>query len=181
MSLVRRIARPALAAPFVVEGVRTAVSPDRDIEVAPSAFAQADRALEQSSTPSFVDSRVLVRVSGAVAAAAGVAYAVGKKPRLAAGVLLATTSVGLAGRKKVWQLKGDERTAEIQSILKDLGLLGGVMLAVVDRDGRPSLSYRWDQYLDKASKDAEASAEKVQKKADKAADRATAKLDATRG
>jgi uncharacterized membrane protein YphA (DoxX/SURF4 family) len=169
MSLVRRIARPALAAPFVFEGVRTALKPERELEVAPGAFAQADKALQSSPAPSFVDARTIIRLTGVVAAGAGIVYAVGKQPRTAAAVLLATTSVGLAGRKKVWQLKGEARTQEIQSILTDIGLIGGVLLAVVDRDGKPSLGYRWNEYLEDARKNAAEAQKELEKRADKAA------------
>ena len=72
MALVRRIARPLLAAPFVFEGVRTALRPERDIDVYPQAFDAADSALAKTSAPSFVDSRNILRISGAVAAGAGV-------------------------------------------------------------------------------------------------------------
>src|SRR5699024_5653022 len=60
----------------------------------------------------------------------------------AAVTLLATTSVGWAGRKKVWELRGEELTQELRSILTDAGLLGGVLLDVVDTEGRPSRGYR---------------------------------------
>lgn len=165
MSLIRRIARPALAAPFIVEGVRTAITPDR-AEVAPGTFDQVDGALEKTSTPAFVDTRTLLRVSGAVAATAGVLFAVGKSPRAAATVLLLTTTVGVSGRKKVWELKGTERTEEIQSILKDVALLGAVMIAAVDRDGKPSFAYQLGKYRDQAQKSAEKTQHQIEKKAD---------------
>lgn len=166
MSLLRRLARPALAAPFIVEGVRTAISPEREISVAPAAFAQVDRALQSSPAPSFLDARSILRLSGAVAAGAGFLYATGRAPRLASGVLLATTTVGLAGRKKVWELKGAARTDEITSILKDAGLLGGIMLALVDREGRPSLGYQVGQFVERTQKQATKSQQRLEKKAD---------------
>jgi uncharacterized membrane protein YphA (DoxX/SURF4 family) len=177
MSLIRRIARPALAAPFIFEGVRTAISPEREIEVAPSAFAQVDRALESTQVPGFVDSRTVLRASGAVAAVAGLAYATGRAPRAAAGVLLMTTSVGLAGRKKVWQLRGDERMDEIKSILADVGLLGGVLIAVLDREGRPSLGYQWGQFVERSQKQAASTQRDLSKKADALSKKAEKKAD----
>ncbi|WP_240613385.1 hypothetical protein [Brachybacterium endophyticum] len=172
MSLIRRIARPALAAPFIFQGVRTAISPEREIEIAPSAFAQLDKTLESSQAPGFVDARAVLRVSGAVAATAGLAYASGKAPRAAAGVLLLTTSVGLAGRKKIWELRGEERLDEIKSLLSDVGLLGGVMIAVLDREGRPSLGYQWGQFVEHSQKQAEQRQRKLSKKAGKVSEKA---------
>src|SRR5699024_4511951 len=96
MSLVRRIARPLLAAPFVVEGVCTALHPEREIDVYPQAFDAADSAIAKSSAPGFLDVRTIVRSTGAIAAGAGVLYATNRCPRAAAVTLLATTSVGWA-------------------------------------------------------------------------------------
>lgn len=167
MALVRRIARPLLAAPFVFEGVRTALRPEREIDVFPQAFDAVDSALSKSSAPGFVDSRAVVRAAGAVAAGAGVLYATNRCPRAAAAALLLTTSVGWAGRKRVWELRGEELTQEIQSILTDAGLLGGVLLAVVDHEGRPSLGYRANQFIERSQKKAAATQRDIEKKAEK--------------
>ncbi|MFC0673446.1 hypothetical protein [Brachybacterium hainanense] len=169
MSLVRRIARPLLAAPFIVDGVRTAVSPSRAIDVLPAAFKGADRALHTTAVPNAVGVKELLRVSGAVAAGAGLMYATGRNPRLAAGVLLVTTTVGWAGRRKIWELSGPERLEELAAIATDAGLLGGVLLAVVDHDGRPSLRYQVEQFLERAQKNAEAKKKQLEKSAGKTA------------
>ena len=165
MSLVRRIARPLLAAPFVFEGVRTALHPEREIDVYPQAFDAVDSAIAKSSVPDVVDARTVVRVAGAVAAGAGVLYATNRYPRAAAVTLLATTSIGWAGRKKVWELRGEELTQEVQSILTDAGLLGGVLLAAVDHAGRPSLGYRANKFIERSQKQAAAKQRELEKKA----------------
>lgn len=188
MALVRRIARPLLAAPFIFEGVRTALRPEREIDVCPEAFEAVDTALSKTSAPGFVDVRSIIRVSGAVAAGAGVMYATNRYPRAAAAALLATTSVGWAGRKRVWELRGQERVQEIRSILTDAGLLGGVMLAVVDHEGRPSLGYQMNQFVERSQKAAqkkqrelEKKAGQVEKKAKSSVGAAQQKLAAQRG
>ena len=165
MALVRRIARPLLAAPFIFEGVRTALRPEREIEVYPQAFDAVDSAIAHSTAPGFVDARGLIRAAGVVAAGAGMLYATNRCPRAAAATLLVTTSVGWAGRKKVWELRGEELTQEVQSILTDAGLLGGVLLAVVDHDGRPSLGYRANRFIERSQKKAAAKQRELEKKA----------------
>lgn len=167
MSLVRRIARPLLAAPFVFEGVRTALHPEREIDVYPQAFDAADSVISKSAAPGFLNVRTIVQVSGAVAAGAGILYATNRCPRGAAVALLATTSVGWAGRKKVWELRGEERAREIQAILTDAGLLGGVLLAVVDHDGRPSLGYQVNDFVERSQQKAAAKQRELEKKASK--------------
>ncbi|MGP9844285.1 hypothetical protein [Brachybacterium sp. 107] len=166
MALVRRIARPLLAAPFIVEGVRTVMRPEREIDVYPQAFDAFDSTLAKTSAPNFLDARTVVRAAGAVAAGAGVLYATNRYPRAAAAALLMTTSVGWAGRKKVWELRGEERMEEIQSILTDAGLLGGVLLAVVDHDGRPSHGYQVNQFVERSQKKAAAKQRELEKKSE---------------
>ncbi|WP_347041765.1 hypothetical protein [Brachybacterium nesterenkovii] len=171
MSLIRSIARPLLAAPFILEGIRTVKTPEREIDVAPAAFAKVDEKLAASSAPGMIDSRTIVRAAGAVAAGAGVMYATNRAPRAAAVLLLATTSIGFANRRKIWELRGEERMNEIQAILTDAGLLGGVLLAIVDTDGSPSVGYRVNKLVERGQKSAakkqrelERSAKKLQSK-----------------
>src|SRR5699024_12357049 len=78
--------------------------------------------------------------------------------------LLATTSVGWAGRKKVWELRGEELTQELRSILTDAGLLGGVLLAVVDTERRPSLGYRANKMEERGQKRAAAKQREIEKR-----------------
>lgn len=165
MALVRRIARPLLAAPFVLEGVRTALHPERQTEVAPAAFEKADAVIADSSAPGFVDVRTIVRATGVVAAGAGILYATNRCPRAAAAALLLTTSVGWAGRKNILELSGEERLQELQAILVDVGLLGGVLLAVVDHDGKPSVGYRVNRFVERSQKAAEKKQREIEKKA----------------
>lgn len=171
MSLIRSIARPLLAAPFILEGIRTVKTPEREIDVAPAAFAKVDEMLAASSAPDMIDSRTIVRAAGAVAAGAGVMYATNRAPRAAAVLLLATTSIGFANRRKIWELRGEERMNEIQAILTDAGLLGGLLLAIVDTDGSPSVGYRVNKLVERGQKSAakkqrelERSAKKLQSK-----------------
>ncbi|WP_058234280.1 DoxX family membrane protein [Devriesea agamarum] len=161
MALVRRIARPLLAAPFIYEGVKTLQTPERQKAIAPGAFNKLDEKLKETSIPLGSDS--IVRIAAGVAIGAGALYATNRMPRLAALTLLVTTSVGLAGRKKVWELTGKERQEEIHAILSDAGLLGGVMLAAVDLSGKPSLSYRMSRAIERGRKKAERKQRELEK------------------
>lgn len=153
MSIVRSLARPLLAAPFIYEGVQTFQQPERVLAGLPVSFADVDAQLAKTSVPA--DAETILKVAGGVAAVAGTALALNKVPRVAALALLATTSVGLAGRKRVWELEGTERLEELKAIAGDLGLLGGVLLAAVDTDGKPSLAYRVDKLIERGQKSAE--------------------------
>lgn len=192
MSLIRRIARPLLAAPFVLEGIRTVRHPEREIRIAPSAFAKVDEQLSSSPAPSVVTSRTLVQATGAVAVGAGLLYATHRAPRLSALLLVSTAAIGVANHKKVWELSGEERLDELQAVLTNAGLLGGVLLAVADTDGSPSLGYRVAKLVERGQKeaaakqrelersakisDAKKSAKKVSKRATKKAAKVNKKL-----
>jgi putative oxidoreductase len=153
MTLVRRIARPLLAAPFIVKGIDTFLSPEDEVEAHPDVFAEIDRKLDENGAP--FDARTLLKVCGGVAAGAGVLFALNRAPRLAALLLLGTTTVGYAQLRPVWTLDGEEREAAIKDLVVQGGLLGGMMLATVDTAGKPSLGWRAGRLVESARKSAE--------------------------
>lgn len=175
MSLVRSIARPLLALPFVYEGVQTARSPERVVEILPVSIADLDAQVQKTQIPASAEQ--LLRATGAVAAVAGTAFALNKAPRVAAAALLVTTTVGLTGRKRVWELEGEQQMAEIRSILGDLGLFGGIMLAVVDTDGKPSTAYRVEKLIERGQKAAAQKQREMEKSGKKNKSKASKSLD----
>ncbi|MGL5862881.1 MAG: DoxX family membrane protein, partial [Phycicoccus sp.] len=82
MTIVRRIARPMLAARFVVDGIDQLRHPSRRARAAEPVVA---RVPERVGIPR--DADLLVRANGAAAVTAGTLLAVGRLPRLAAAVL----------------------------------------------------------------------------------------------
>jgi uncharacterized membrane protein YphA (DoxX/SURF4 family)/cell fate (sporulation/competence/biofilm development) regulator YlbF (YheA/YmcA/DUF963 family) len=89
------------------------------------------------------DAEKLVQFNGAVMLAAGSLLAIGKFRRLAAltliGSILPTTYAG----HRFWE-EEEEATKAQQRVhfLKNLGLLGGLILEAVDTEGAPSLGWR---------------------------------------
>jgi putative oxidoreductase len=137
MTLVRRVARPMLSAVFVVQGLDQLRHPSAPAaKVAPFAERVAGLGLPD-------DPELLVRANGATMVAAGALLATGRIPRLAslalAGTLVPTTYVG----HRFWE-ETDPAAARTQRIgfLKNVSLLGGLLLAAVDTEGRPGLAYR---------------------------------------
>lgn len=88
------------------------------------------------------DPLVVVRTAGAVTAVAGVLLAVGKLPRLSAlAIVLAAPAV--QSSQPFWKEKDPElRRTQRTTFIKNLGLLGGTLLAAVDTAGRPGLAWR---------------------------------------
>ena len=69
--------------------------------------------------------------------------ALGKLPRLASAVLAATLVPTTVAAHSFWQEQDPEvRAKQKVQFLKNLGLLGGLLLAAVDTEGKPGLAYR---------------------------------------
>jgi putative oxidoreductase len=141
MTVVRRIARPMLAAIFVTSGVDALRHPATRAQVAaPLVTALAGR-LDLPDDP-----ELMVRANGATMLAAGTMLGLGKFPRLAA-LALATALVPTTyAAHAFWTIEDPTARAHQKvQFLKNVGLLGGVLLASVDTAGKPGLAYRTKQ------------------------------------
>lgn len=138
MTVVRRIARPLLAAVLVDRGVDAARHPGPRVEAARPLVTKVAGPLHLPDDP-----EMLVRANGAAMAGAGALFALGRMPRLTGLVLVATMAPSAYVRNQFWKEKDPEaRKHQKQHFLADLGLLGGALLASVDTEGRPGLAYR---------------------------------------
>jgi uncharacterized membrane protein YphA (DoxX/SURF4 family) len=101
------------------------------------------------------DPELAVRANGAVMAGAGTMLAAGKLPRLSAlALVLSLVPTTVAGHP-FWQIKDPKQRAQQRMQLqKNLSMLGGLLLAVVDTGGKPGLGWRARH----AAKDAKRSA-----------------------
>ncbi|MEP7159660.1 MAG: DoxX family protein [Dermatophilaceae bacterium] len=138
MSLVRRFARPALAAVFITGGLDALRHPaHRTEEAAPL----VDKVSELTGLPN--DPELMVRANGAAMAIAGLALATGRLPRVASGLLAASLLPATFTGHAFWSESDPTRRREQQiQFQKNLGLLGGVLLAAVDTSGKPGLAWR---------------------------------------
>ena len=138
MTVVRRIARPMLAAIFVTSGLDALLHPAKRAQIAAPLVAKLSGPLNLPDDP-----EMLVRANGATMVAAGAMLGTGTFPRVAAmtlaGALVPTTYTAHA----FWTVKDPaERAQQKVHFLKNVGLLGGVLLASVDTAGKPGLAYR---------------------------------------
>ena len=138
MTLVRRVARPMLAAMFVVGGLDQLKHPGRKADTA--------RPLVEKLAPAVGlpdDTELLVRANGIAMVTAGSLLALGRLPRLASGVLAATVLPTTIAAHPFWSEKDPEARAQQKvQFLKNLGLLGGLLLAAVDTEGKPGVAWR---------------------------------------
>jgi putative oxidoreductase len=172
--LVRRIARPLLASTFIYGGIETLRNPQSHV---PGARPVVEKVAEQADKTLPVqvpkDVEQWVKIDAAVKVGAGVLFSLGRLPRLSA-LLLAGSIVPttLAGHR-FWEA-GDPkaRSGQLIHFLKNLGLLGGLLLAAVDTEGKPSVGYRARRAAHKAADATEKNLEKAQERAAKAQKRA---------
>ncbi|MGW5852267.1 DoxX family protein [Streptomyces sp. NPDC055254] len=145
MAVLRKLARPLLAAPFVTAGLRALRHPEGVAEVVrPVAGAVGKRVPALAGDP-----RQLVRVTGAVQAGAGLLLATGRAPRLAALALAAALVPTSLTAHAFWTVEDpEERARQRARFLTDLSAFGGLLIAAADTHGKPSLAYRSRHALD---------------------------------
>jgi putative oxidoreductase len=138
MPIVRRLARPMLAAIFVAGGLEALRDPEPRAKLAGDVAARFARPLGLPE-----DAETLVKINAATQIAAGGLLATGHLPRLSSTVLAASLIPTTLGGHAFWasQTQQDRKHQRTQ-FLKNLGLLGGLMLSAVDTEGRPGLAWR---------------------------------------
>ncbi|RKS71405.1 DoxX-like protein [Motilibacter peucedani] len=139
MTLVRRLARPCIAGIFISGGLDQLRAPQTKSEKADPVAQPITKALPWLPE----DTETLVRVNGAVQVGAGALLALGKLPRLSALALAASLVPTTAAGHAFWSAPdGATRAAQRTQFLKNLSILGGLLLAAVDTAGDPSLAWR---------------------------------------
>lgn len=145
---MRALARPLLSMIFVVQGANSIRNPE---PLVPKAQPVTDRLVPmvKKVAPPQVSDRIpettvnLVRLNGAVQVVGGLALASGKGRRLGAAALAATLLPVTVAGHPFWQFKDKEsRQAQRVQFMKNLGLLGGLLLAAVDTEGKPGVAWR---------------------------------------
>lgn len=143
MSLVRMIARPMLATIFVVQGAKNFRDPEPAMPAAAKFAERVGPTVEQRAPALPTDPKTLVRINAGVQFGAGLALATGRCPRLAALTLAGSLAPTTWARHAFWEIDDpEERKAQRIHAMKNLGLAGGLLLAAVDTEGKPGLSWR---------------------------------------
>ncbi len=141
-----------LASYFVADGADAVLHPAAHVEK----FRKVQPLLERAGVPPVLasDAAMLSRLMGAVSAAAGTCLALGKYPRSAALTLAAINIPITVINFPVWTASdGADRKEKLRGLLRGLGMGGGLLLAAADRDGKPSLSWRYQNFLEQRAKE----------------------------
>jgi putative oxidoreductase len=139
MPVLRALARPMVACIFVVQGYDTFRHPDKYAAAAePIVRPLAERV---SVVPAKTEEAV--RINGAVQMVAGSLLALGRWPRLSALALAATLVPTTAAGHRFWEEEDESQQAQQRvHFLKNLSMLGGLLIAAADTAGSPSLAWR---------------------------------------
>jgi uncharacterized membrane protein YphA (DoxX/SURF4 family) len=147
-----------LASVFVLSGIDALRDPERRAEGAGKVAPMVRRLVPQLPA----DTVALVRINGAVQLAGGLLLGAGVFPRLSAAALAATLVPTTLARHRFWEETDPVlRRLQRQHFMKNVGLLGGLLLAAVDTEGKPGLAWRTRH----ASSDLQRSARRVTNRA----------------
>lgn len=133
--LVRRIARPLLSSIFIYGGIDAAMHPASKVTRAEKVNATA-----LAKRLGLQDADQLVRVNGIAQVVGGFALATNRLPRLAALGLVASLGPTTLAGHRFWE-EDDESAKALHRthFFKNLSILGGLLLAVVDTQGKESV------------------------------------------
>jgi uncharacterized membrane protein YphA (DoxX/SURF4 family) len=150
MTIVRRLARPLLAAAFVSNGLDAVRHPGARTEAAAPLVRQVAAPLGLPD-----DAELFVRTNGAVMAGAGTLFGLGRLPRLSALLMAASYAPTAYVQHAFWQEKDPVRRRELRrAFVQDVSLVGAALVASVDTAGRPGLAWRGRDAVQRAEKTA---------------------------
>lgn len=140
MALTRRIARPLLSSSFITSGTQVLREPGAAAEELRPWLDKVGPAARARGIPVPQDPATAARALASVQVAAAGALALGKAPRTSAALLaaallptaLATTASG----------NPDASRRKVTEATRNASLVGGLLLAALDTEGRPGLAWR---------------------------------------
>lgn len=147
MTLLRAVYRSMLASYFITSGVKAVRNPG---PLAPLAQPLAEKIVPvvkryaPDEIAAYVpeDPQTLVRLNGALQIAGGLALATGRGRRVGALLLAGSLIPSTLAKYPFWNQTGDEKAASRSHFAKNVSLLGGVLLASRDTEGKPGIAWR---------------------------------------
>jgi len=169
-----------LASYYILSGVKALRKPDEFVKAA-EPFADRVVPAVKKYAPQQVavvipeDAVNLVRANGAVQVVGGLGLATGMGRRLGALLLAASTLPSTIAKHPFWsKTDPQEKALDRAQFLKNTSLLGGVLIAAMDTEGKPSLSYRAQKGGQALAKETRKARRSLAKSTSSAADEALA-------
>ncbi|HEX2285198.1 MAG TPA: DoxX family protein, partial [Mycobacterium sp.] len=150
--LIRRIARPMLSAVFISRGVDALRSPKPAADAARPTLEGLSKLPDPVGTNVPSNAETVARMNAAVQIGGGLLLATGKLPRVASAALALSVIPGSLGAHTFWR-EGDphRKSEERRAFLTDVSLIGGLIIAAVDTEGKPSMGWRGRRAAQKVS------------------------------
>ncbi|BBX02592.1 hypothetical protein MMOR_35280 [Mycolicibacterium moriokaense] len=141
-----------LSAAFIARGVDTLRSPKPAADAARPTLEGLSKLPDPVGTKVPSDAETVARVNAAVQIGGGLLLATGKLPRLASAALALSVVPGSLGAHAFWNESDPQRKAdERRAFLAEISLIGGLIIAAVDTEGKPSLGWRGRRAAHKVS------------------------------
>jgi uncharacterized membrane protein YphA (DoxX/SURF4 family) len=139
--MLRRLARPLLGATFVAAGV--------------DALRDRDRRAGQAARLGVSDPDKATRAVAGAQVGAGALLTLNRFPRLSSLVLAATVVPDALTGHAFWSVDDkQDRQQQRELFVRDLGLLGGLLVSIADTGGRESVPHRARRTAKKAARKA---------------------------
>lgn len=186
MTILRSLARPLLASVFIYDGIDAVV----DSTYHATRFLAVQPLLEKLGVPPVIadDAEMLAKISGSVTALSGLGLAFGIAPRVNAATLAAinlpitliNTVFSVGGSRADHQaadvIDVEEQTETdqqlqrrnrqaVHTLLQGASVAGGLIFAMFDREGKPSVAWSAQAGAKLAGRKAEKAAKKIHREA----------------
>jgi len=132
-----------LSAVFIGRGIDALRSPKPAADAARPTLEGLSKLPDPVGTNVPSDAETVARINAAVQIGGGLLLATGKLPRLASAALAVSVVPGSLGGHMFWNQTDPGRKAdERRAFLTDVSLIGGLIIAAADTEGKPSLGWR---------------------------------------
>ena len=141
-----------LSAVFISRGVESLRSPKPAADATRQTLEGLSKLPDPVGTNVPSNAETVAKVNAAVQIGGGLLLATGRFPRIASVALAASVVPGSLGGHAFWNEADPQRKAEERkAFITDISLLGGLIIAAVDTEGKPSLGWRGRRAAHKVS------------------------------
>lgn len=141
--MIRKVARPMLAAAFISQGAEALRRPISAADAARPTLEGLRKLPDPVAARVPENPDTFARITAATQVAGGLLLATGRLPRIASAALAVAVLPANLGSQMFWDESDSvTRSRKRREFMVDLSLLGGLLIAAADTAGKPSLGWR---------------------------------------
>lgn len=168
MTIVRFVARPLLASSFIASGIDRLKNSANTAEQLRPVLERAGKTVP-SAKPVTSNAPMVAKVVSGTQIGAAILLAIGKLSRFAAALLVATSALNaIVEYRSAESATKEDKTRRRNQLLKNVSLVGAVLIASVDTNGRPGLAWRAEHFASDTRKNAKSLSKDARKQLHKA-------------